>query len=436
MVGGTTGSCDLDGKHEAGEPCENGPAIGCAEAANGVCTVEPHWRCRQNLLAAPGPSICTPNCGDNFVFTAQGEACDDGGTNSNDGCSATCTVEPGWTCSIVNNRSVCVATACGDGFKAGLEACDTGVLNSDEVADRCRSNCTFDRCGDGIEDNVAPDEVCDDGVFNGLPGACNTTCTGLMPAQITNTPHAMADAPAGTVGLFLFDSYLLSVCIDLSPTDFIVRDNWLEAHDFLAGRVVTTNADMVVNHPLLILDAPDSDPMFTTLNSDVEPLYGQYFVPLGSTVFVGIAGGGPPLGCCGSIRGTCTRDPIDVGPGKGPCPDKVHENGAPDVGISCAPFDVATSRPWSVPGGIPVDPSQSPNINASCGSGCWTAGGLPCNNPPPPPPPGVHVECAPSDVDVSRLCQVTNGAQGCPGLPSAARSTATLPPASTPATSS
>jgi cysteine-rich repeat protein len=36
---------------------------------------------------------CTSACGDGYVDTAQGEACDDGNTQSGDGCSSTCQLE-------------------------------------------------------------------------------------------------------------------------------------------------------------------------------------------------------------------------------------------------------------------------------------------------------------------------------------------------------
>jgi len=37
-------------------------------------------------------------CGDSVIFTGNGEECDDGDTASGDGCSATCQIESGWSC--------------------------------------------------------------------------------------------------------------------------------------------------------------------------------------------------------------------------------------------------------------------------------------------------------------------------------------------------
>lgn len=58
----------------------------------------------------------TPVCGDGEI--AGDEECDDGFTVDGDGCSETCTVEEGWTCT--DSPSVCTTT-CGDKLIAGVE---------------------------------------------------------------------------------------------------------------------------------------------------------------------------------------------------------------------------------------------------------------------------------------------------------------------------
>jgi cysteine-rich repeat protein len=50
-------------------------------------------------MAVLWPSFgCDPTCGDG-ILAAPAEACDDGNVTSGDGCTASCLVEPGWTCS-------------------------------------------------------------------------------------------------------------------------------------------------------------------------------------------------------------------------------------------------------------------------------------------------------------------------------------------------
>ena len=97
----------------------------------------------------------TTVCGDELIAGA--EECDDGNTDSTDGCTDACKV-----------------AICGDGtLRADIdnpsasefEACDDGNTEDD---DACLSSCQLARCGDGIVrtdlDEMDPDfEACDDG---------------------------------------------------------------------------------------------------------------------------------------------------------------------------------------------------------------------------------------------------------------------------------
>ena len=79
-------------------------------------------------------------CGNGMVDEL--EHCDDGGSESNDGCSSTCTVEYGYEC--MNEESMlssCMYT-CGDGLIAvGSEECDDG---NEEDGDGCSSECVIE----------------------------------------------------------------------------------------------------------------------------------------------------------------------------------------------------------------------------------------------------------------------------------------------------
>jgi cysteine-rich repeat protein len=68
----------------------------------------------------------------------EGEACDDGDLRAGDGCSAQCTVEPGFACT--GDPSDC-RTICGDGLLAGLETCDDG---NQTPRDGCSATCTIE----------------------------------------------------------------------------------------------------------------------------------------------------------------------------------------------------------------------------------------------------------------------------------------------------
>jgi cysteine-rich repeat protein len=122
--------------------------------ANEECDTGP-----ENSDTKPGACRTTcalAGCGDKVLDS--GEACDDGNRLSGDGCAASC-------------RKI---EQCGDGIlDPGAELCDDGANNSDTLADRCRTNCTTPRCGDGTEDR---EEECDDGNLANADN-CDSNCT-------------------------------------------------------------------------------------------------------------------------------------------------------------------------------------------------------------------------------------------------------------------
>ena len=61
-----------------------------------TCLVENGFYCGQPSGNSQ-PSVCAAVCGDKIL--AGTEQCDDGNTQSGDGCSSTCTFEAGWSCS-------------------------------------------------------------------------------------------------------------------------------------------------------------------------------------------------------------------------------------------------------------------------------------------------------------------------------------------------
>lgn len=78
-------------------------------------------------------------CGDGNLDDSF-ETCDDGNTNSLDGCASDCTsIESGWTCTTTNGTlSVCTAI-CGDGKVVATETCDDGDTDN---TSKCKSDCS------------------------------------------------------------------------------------------------------------------------------------------------------------------------------------------------------------------------------------------------------------------------------------------------------
>ena len=80
-------------------------------------------------------------CGDGLW--AGVEECDDGNTESGDGCSSSCRLEAGFRCLSQCGGSDACNTVCGDGRRVGgTEECDDG---NQEDGDGCSAACLVER---------------------------------------------------------------------------------------------------------------------------------------------------------------------------------------------------------------------------------------------------------------------------------------------------
>lgn len=124
---------------------------------NGTCTTECdiHVTLAQTtLFTQVDLHGSAPECGDGVI--AGTEVCDDGDTDSGDGCSNVCAVEAGYSCT--GEPSVCTPDpVCGNGNVESGEDCDDGnSLNTDA----CTNVCELAVCGDTF---IQGTEECDDG---------------------------------------------------------------------------------------------------------------------------------------------------------------------------------------------------------------------------------------------------------------------------------
>eukprot|EP00961_Rhodomonas_salina_P067072 900624-Rhodomonas_salina.1 len=183
----TTKTICGDGFRQGAEECDTaGETSGCA-----ACVVVNTFACSGG--ESGGTDSCSSGCGvggDSVQGT--NEDCDDGNNDDGDGCSHSCRLEPGWTCTAVSGQitTSCV-TDCGDGIKAGSEACDSGTtINAGGHG--CNPDCSMAAgafcvesadltsicqiCGNG---KVEGTEVCDDAAASGACMAfCNATKVG------------------------------------------------------------------------------------------------------------------------------------------------------------------------------------------------------------------------------------------------------------------
>jgi cysteine-rich repeat protein len=183
-----------NGVIDVGERCDDGNT-NSGDGCNSACRFEKGWTC--GLFE---PTECTANCGDGLrvgpELTALG--CDDGNSEPGDGCDLMCRIEPEFSCE--SEPSSCAKT-CSNGKLDAGETCDDGNW---QAGDGCGSTCQVEAgfacsaepsncaktCGNGQLDAA---EVCEDGnsdSFDGCSSTCQIepgfVCTGL-PSRCTRT---------------------------------------------------------------------------------------------------------------------------------------------------------------------------------------------------------------------------------------------------------
>lgn len=160
-----------NGLLEQGEACDDGNSDS-GDGCEASCSITPDWSCQGQ------PSVCAPLCGNGRLDSAADENCDDGNSESNDGCDVSCRTESGWDCVFpdgFDNPAVCTTT-CGDSIVVGDEDCeDRNYDNHDNCPDGPGGTCQWARCGDGLLWNTTGgQEQCDAGSES---ADCDSDCT-------------------------------------------------------------------------------------------------------------------------------------------------------------------------------------------------------------------------------------------------------------------
>lgn len=166
-----------NGIKEGSETCDDGNTNSSDGCAN-TCRLEQGWTC------TGAPSVCTFNCGNGAITGT--ETCDDGNTNSGDGCTNLCSVEPGYLCTGM--PSMCVFT-CGNGVVDGADQCDDGNTNN---GDGCSSGCLVElsyNCTGTPSMCTLFESLCNDGMDNDGDGAIDAADTNCqIPAYFPACP--------------------------------------------------------------------------------------------------------------------------------------------------------------------------------------------------------------------------------------------------------
>ncbi|CAI2375823.1 unnamed protein product [Moneuplotes crassus] len=128
-----------DGTKGTFEECDDSGEIN-GDGCDSSCKIEDYWSCVQPVVIQPAQ--CTENCGDGRRFNSLATYCDDNNTDDDDGCSSTCAIENGYSCTGGSSTQKDVCTPiCGDGKVIVNEKCDDG--NSDS-GDGCSDSCEIE----------------------------------------------------------------------------------------------------------------------------------------------------------------------------------------------------------------------------------------------------------------------------------------------------
>ena len=104
----------------------------CTQATGCALSSATSLEYTSQILQLEWPTQPTIDCGDNNLDS--GETCDDGNTINGDGCSATCTIESGYSCS--GTPSICTGT--GEPFDCSQYTLCSDYTESDCNADACQ----------------------------------------------------------------------------------------------------------------------------------------------------------------------------------------------------------------------------------------------------------------------------------------------------------
>ncbi|HJX63436.1 MAG TPA: pectin acetylesterase-family hydrolase [Polyangia bacterium] len=155
--------------------------------------------------AAPTEEVCG-----NGVVEA-GEDCDDGNTNSGDGCSSTCNSESGWNCATPDGGKSTCTPICGDGVLAGGEVCDDGNTAA----------------GDGC----SPDWQVETGwECHGVPSVCTA-----LPARVRTTPSLGAPITGLPNTEWSYVEFPNSTCGDGTPAGLLISPGSQDLLFFMEG---------------------------------------------------------------------------------------------------------------------------------------------------------------------------------------------------------
>jgi len=285
------------------EACDDGNTT-ADDGCSATCTVEADFVC----LVPGKPCARIGTCGD--AMLKSGEACDDGNMTSLDGCSETCQVEAGWICPVLG--ASCIAAECGDGIVAGDEDCDDGDDNdSNGCSNSCRvkdgfacntpgAACTPTVCGDNNREGT---EQCDEGDVMPFDG-CSPTCT---KEPVCPKSGGVCEGACGDGIIFPGEE-----CDDGNTKAGDGCSPTCKVEQGFSCTAVSEGLPSTIELPIILRDfsrgdkgLPNGHPDFQTVNGEKQGMVGALFTaPPPATVGTLDADGKPVLACVSGLS-TC-----------------------------------------------------------------------------------------------------------------------------------
>jgi cysteine-rich repeat protein len=183
--------------------------------------------------AAPTEEVCG-----NGVVEA-GEDCDDGNTNSGDGCSSTCNSESGWNCATPDGGKSTCTPICGDGVLAGGEVCDDG---NTAAGDGCSPDCQVET---GWE-------------CHGVPSVCTQ-----LPSRVRTLPSLGAPITGLANGQWSYVAFPNTTCADGSATGLFISPGSTDLLFYMEGGDGCASYDDCVSDQSSPFNAPESRNAFS-----------------------------------------------------------------------------------------------------------------------------------------------------------------------------
>ncbi|MDO8649219.1 MAG: DUF4215 domain-containing protein [Candidatus Peregrinibacteria bacterium] len=256
-----------NGVVEYPEHCDDGNTVG-KDGCTATCTMEWGFSCPQAPNESGG-TACAKLCGNGQVDESTNEQCDDGNTVVGDGCNEACRIERRSSCEEdADGRSICTAN-CGNGNVNYLELCDDANRKNGDGCNAscnpekgwdCRSGSCTRTCGNGKLDYY---EQCDDGNTknrDGCSALCKNETSSSSKSSVSSSSTSSSNSSSSEQSSSSQSSVAatgLSISIDGPVQQYYTR----QKKDAVLANIVLTpsNGGVELRRSFIAIEAATSD---------------------------------------------------------------------------------------------------------------------------------------------------------------------------------